>query len=217
MGNPFVIAEDAALKGLLQSITVADDKNANRPVKVWYGYPDVEVRDLSFPFITIDLIDIVQAEYRQTSGKIVDIDYAGQITPSENKAFRYDTPIAYDIVYQVTSYSRQPRHDRALISSLLNIFPSKYGYLTVPNQLGTESTQRTMILDGYVKRDAVDGETGNRRVLRIVFTVRVISEMPPQVAAAAITSVVQTVNVNTTTTSIPSGLLPLPLFEVTKN
>ena len=209
MGNPFVIAEDAALKTKLQEIIVTDDKNANRPVKVWYGYPDTEVRELSWPFITIDLIDIVQAEYRQTSGQIVDNDFGGQILPVANKGYRYGTPIAYDIVYQITTYSRQPRHDRALINSVFNIFPSKYGYLVVPNQLGTESTGRTMVLDGYVKRDAVDGETGNRRILRNVFTVRVISEMPPQVAEARLTGTVETVNINTTTTDIPSEFYPV--------
>ena len=59
MGNPFIIAEDLALKTLLSGITVSDDSNASRPVKAWFGYPDVEVRDQTFPFITIDLIDIM--------------------------------------------------------------------------------------------------------------------------------------------------------------
>jgi hypothetical protein len=209
MGNPFVIAEDAALKAKLQGIIVSDDKNNTRPVKVWYGYPDTEVRELSWPFITIDLIDIVQAEYRQTSGYLVDNDFDGQIAPSGSSVYRYTTPIAYDLVYQVTTYSRQPRHDRTLINAVFNIFPSKYGFLTVPNQLDTGSTNRTMMLDGYVKRDAVDGETGNRRILRNVFTVRVVSEMPPQTAAAILARTVETVKINTTTTDIPSQFYPV--------
>jgi hypothetical protein len=46
-----------------------------------------------------------------------------------------------------------------------------------------------MFLDGFVKRDAVEGETGNRRLLRNVFTVRIISELLPNQAATIIKSV----------------------------
>ena len=42
--DSFVFAEDKALKTLLQGITVSDLKSAPRPVKVWFGYPDVELR-----------------------------------------------------------------------------------------------------------------------------------------------------------------------------
>jgi hypothetical protein len=211
MGNPFIVAEDLALKTLLSGITVSDDTQATRVVKTWFGYPDVEVRDQAFPYITIDLIDILPGNDRQTSGYLVDTDYQGTVAAVAGSVYDYQIPVAYDLVYQVTSYARHPRHDRALMYQLLNKFPSKYGYLIVPNQLGTESSSRTMILDGFVKRDTVEGETGNRRLLRNVYTVRVISQMSPQTAAAAIKSV-QYVNLNATTSSIPSGKTPLPSF-----
>jgi hypothetical protein len=211
MGNPFIVAEDLALKTLLSGITVSDDTQATRVVKTWFGYPDVEVRDQAFPYITIDLIDILPGNDRQTSGYLVDTDYQGTVAAVAGRVYDYQIPVAYDLVYQVTSYARHPRHDRALMYQLLNKFPSKYGYLIVPNQLGTESSSRTMILDGFVKRDTVEGETGNRRLLRNVYTVRVISQMSPQTAAAAIKSV-QYVNLNATTSSIPSGKTPLPSF-----
>jgi hypothetical protein len=209
MGNPFIVAEDLALKTLLNGITVSDDTNANRPVKTWFGFPDVEVRDQAFPYITIDLIDILPGNDRQTSGYLVDTDYQGTIAAVAGYVYDYQIPVAYDLIYQVTSYARHPRHDRALMYQLLNKFPSKYGYLIVPNQLGTESSSRTMILDGFVKRDTVEGETGNRRLLRNVFTVRVISQMSPQAAAASIKAV-QYVDINATTSYIPSGKTPLP-------
>jgi hypothetical protein len=70
-----------------------------------------------------------------------------------------------------------------------------------------------MFLDGYVKRDAVDGETGNRRLLRNVFTVRIVSEMTPSVAMAAIPAATSVgINILTedgqrrTSSYIPSGL-----------
>jgi hypothetical protein len=86
---------------------------------------------------------------------------------------------------------------------LMNKFPSKYGFLRVPNELGTEQSSRSMFLDGFVKRDAVDGETGNRRLLRNVLTVRVISEMTPTQAKVAGKTVV-TVSINENNPSIPS-------------
>jgi len=79
----------------------------------------------------------------------------------------------------------------------------------VPNQLGTENSSRSMFLDGFVKRDAVEGETGNRRLLRNVLSIRVLSEMTPAQAATA-TKNVQYVDINATTSYIPSGMIPLP-------
>jgi len=208
MGEPFVIAEDNALKTFLQGMTVKDDKNQNRQVKVWFGYPDVEIRTQDFPFVTIDLIDIVPGNDRQTYGYMRDTDYRGTIAPVDGYEYTYLTPVAYDLVYQVTSYSRHPRHDRALIFQLMNKFPSKYGHLIVPNQLGTEDSSRSMFLDGFVKRDAVDSETGNRRLLRNVLSIRVLSEMTPQQAETA-TKLVDEVRINNTTSYIPSEYRPV--------
>jgi hypothetical protein len=203
MGNPFIIAEDLALKTYLDGLTVADQKNPTRPVKVWFGYPDVEIRDQSFPFLTIDLIDIVPANDRQTSGRLSDDDYRGTRTPVAGRVYEYDLPIAYDLSYQITSFSRHPRHDRALMFQLLNKFPSKFGNLLVPNELGTQFSARSMFLDGFVKRDAVEDETGNRRLLRNVFSIRILSEMTPRAAQTA-TRIVDTVKINRITTHIPS-------------
>jgi hypothetical protein len=208
MSNPFIVAEDLALKTLLSNITVADDKTTPRTVKVWFGYPDIEVRDQTFPFITIDLIDIMPGNERQTYGYLVDSDYQGTIAAVDGQAYTYITPVAYDLVYQITTYARNPRHDRALMFQLLNKFPSKYGNLIVPNELGTETSSRSMFLDGFVKRDAVQSETGNRRLLRNVLSIRVVSQMSPAQAAAA-TKLVSTVRINTTTSSIPSGYRPI--------
>lgn len=216
MSNPFIVAEDLALKTLLQGITVKDDKNQNRPVKVWFGYPDVEIRDQSFPYITIDLIDILPANNRQNSGYWVDNDYQGTITPEEGYVYSYITPVAYDLVYQVTSWARHPRHDRAIMYALFNKFPSKYGRLVVPNELGTEDSVRSMFLDGFVKRDTVDSETGNRRLLRNVYSLRVLSQMTPQQVTDAIRQV-ETIQVNNTTSYIPSEFLPAIPSVTTNN
>ena len=210
MGNPFLIAEDTALKALLQGMTVGDEKTASRPVKVWFGYPDVEIRAQEFPFVTIDLIDMIPANDRQTSGQLVDNDYRGTVAPISGKTYRYEVPVAFDLIYQITTYARHPRHDRAMMFQLTHKFPSKYGGLLVPNELGTETSRRHMFLDGFAKRDAVDGETGNRRLLRNIYTVRVISELTP-LDAGRRASRVEEVLVNLPeltdqTSNIPTGL-----------
>lgn len=187
MSNPFIIAEDNALKTLVQGMVVSDKKNMGRPVKVWFGYPDIELTDQVFPFVTLDLIDIVPANDRQHQGRLYDNDYQGTVAPGGEDSYAYDIPVAYDLVYQVTTYSRHPRHDRALQIQLLQRIPSKYGKLAVPNQLGTETAYRSMFLDGFTKLDTVEEDTGGaRRILRNALTVRVVSEMSPYQAAVAI-------------------------------
>jgi hypothetical protein len=190
MSNPFVIAEDLSLKTYLQGMTVVDEKNAGRAVQVWFGYPDVELRDQKFPFVTIDLIDVIPANDRQIQGRISDSDRQGTILPNGSLSYKYEIPVAYDLVYQITSYARHPRQDRALVIQLLQKFPSKFGKLAVPNQLNTETAYRSMFLDGFTKLDGVEEDTGGlRRILRNALTVRVVSEMSPYTAAIAIPQV----------------------------
>jgi hypothetical protein len=87
-----------------------------------------------------------------------------------------------------------------------NKFPAKYGNLPVSNQLGTETGMRSMFVDGYAKRDTFeDAESGNRRLLRNVFTVRVVSEMTPAAAIERLTATSSVViNLPQNNTSIPS-------------
>jgi hypothetical protein len=189
----FILAEDAALKSHLNGITVSDDKNSSRPVNVWFGYPDVEVRTQNYPFITIDLIDIRHALERQHSGYYYDSDRQGTEVSQSESFFGYEMPIAYDLIYQVVSYSRHPRHDRALAFQLMNKFPAMRGYLPVPNAVGTSTAQRHMFMEDFVKLDRAEGENGNKRTLRNIYTVRIVSEMSPATVAQRIPGV-QTVD-----------------------
>jgi len=203
----FILSEDLALKTLLTGITVADEKNSSRPVGVWFAYPDVESRNQSYPFITIELLDFAPATDRQTSGLFVDNDLQGTIAPTSGTAYTYEIPVPWNLVYQLTTYSRHPRHDRTIIAYLLNnIFVAKRGYLAVPNDLNTETAYRHLTLDEFVKRDTIED---NRRLYRNVFTVTVTSEGTAatySVTNPAITSV----KINTKTTAdIPSGQQPV--------
>jgi hypothetical protein len=206
----FLLAEDAALKSHLSGITVSDEKNPTRPVGVWFGYPDVEIREQIYPFITIDLITVRNAVERQTSGVIYDGDYSGTIAPVNGVFYQYEVPIAYDLLYQVTSYSRHPRHDRAIIFQLSQKFPGMRGHLAVPNDLGTYTAYRHMFLESTMKNDRSEGENGNKRLLRNIYTVRVISEMTPATASAVPIPDVETVRINQQVApSVPANMTPV--------
>jgi hypothetical protein len=203
----FILSEDLALKTLLTGIVVADDKNATRSVGVWFSNPDLESRAQSYPYITIELLDFDPATYRQHSGVFQDNDLQGTIAPSGNIVYNYEIPVAWDLMYQITTYSRHPRHDRAIIAHLLNqVFISKRGYLAVPNDLATETSYRHLILEEFTKRDTIED---NRRLYRNVFTVTVSSE-GTTATYTTVTNTVSTVNINKSTTAdIPSGQQPV--------
>lgn len=203
----FILSEDRALKDILLGMTVSDDKQPVRPVDVFYTIPDVEMRQQRYPYVTIDLVDIRPANDRQHSGYWKDSDFLGTIEPQEGVTYQYYTPVAYDLVYQVSSWARHPYHDRALMHQMLQSrFPSKYGKLPVPNDLGTEVAQRSMFLDGFAKMNFVED---GRRVFRNIFTVRVVSEMTPAQAEYVSGKLVERVLINKTTTDIPSSLDPV--------
>ena len=198
----FLVAEDEAIKNVLKTIYVADEKNASREVGVWFSNPDVESRQQSYPYLTVELIDVNWASYRQHSGTWVDNDKQGSVAPFGDMAYEYEMPVAWDLRYQITSYSRHPRHDRQIINAIItNKFPANRGYLSVKNELGTESSWRHMILEDFVKRDTIED---GRRLFRNVFTVTVTSETV--LGQGLGVPEAQEVVINTNPAHIPDGL-----------
>ena len=198
----FLLSEDAALKTILGGFTVADEKNATRAVGVYYAMPDTELRSQSYPFMTIELIDTNWAAYRQQSGVYVDDSAQGTRVPNATDIYTYEMPVAWDVVYQITTYARHPIHDRQIVAHLLNnVFPSRRGYLPITDDAGGGVTYRHLILEEFTKRDTVlDG----RRLYRNVFTVTVSSE---GLAATTVKGVrTEEVLLNPTIINIPSDL-----------
>jgi hypothetical protein len=198
----FIISEDEALKTLMQGIVVSDEKNNTRSVQAWFSNPDPELRNQSYPYVTIELIGVEWARYRQASGYMIDNDRQGTVSPSSGEVFEYEMPAAWDLMYQITSYARHPRHDRAIISHLLNNdFVANRGFLPVQNDLGTQTSYRHIILQDFAKRDTVED---GRRLFRNVFTVLVTSESTPTSGDSV--AWVEEVLINENPTNIPSGL-----------
>jgi hypothetical protein len=169
---PYIINEDKALKALLSGITVADSGNPTRPVGVWFGQPDVEIRQQSYPYITIELVGISEAFDRAHRG-YVDYPYNPEGSNAEEEyAGWYPIPVNLD--YQVTTYARQPRHDRQMINALFapGRLPLRFGLMQIPE----DGTVRRVDMLGFVKRDTTEQD---KRLFSNIYNVQVSSEFLP--------------------------------------
>jgi len=166
------LAEDEALRNHLKGLTVSDQRSDNegvaRPVGVWFGQPDQEIRDQSYPYITIDMIDVAEARERAMRGLVS--PYYLEPELSSDEGWVIDMPIPINIDYQVTTFARNPRHDRQILSQLMfDKLKLRFGYL-LPND---DTVRRLDVLD-ITKRDTV--EAGKRLFMNAI-TVRVSSEI----------------------------------------
>lgn len=167
----FILNEDAALKKLLTGMTVSDGGNAARPVGVWFGQPDAQLRPQVYPYITLDLIGISEAIERTHSG-IIELGYTPEGYNEVPEGYTSQYPIAVDLMYQVTTYARQPRHDRQILAQILgyNRLPLRFGMLHIPE----ENTTRRLDMLGVSKRDFTEAD---KRLFSNVFTISVSSEI----------------------------------------
>jgi hypothetical protein len=167
----FLISEDKALKAHIQGLHVVDEKNSSRPVGVWFGQPDLEIRAQSYPYMTLDLIDISDASERQHRGWI-NLPYAPEGS-DVTKKYAGEYPLPVNLDYLITTYARQPRHDRQIIAQLLNgPLQMRYGLLPVAD----DNSVRRLDFLGFGKRDTVED---GKRLFVNNFTVRVSSEIIP--------------------------------------
>ena len=185
----FLLDEDEAIRNLLKDMVVTDQKSVTeqgttRKVGVWFGQPDQELTAQKYPYITIDMIDITEAFERSHRGRVKPIYIQDPATIDGDNNFDPTTqgwdinyPIPVNIDYQITTYARQPRHDRELLAQLLYTkIPLRFATLdTGPNTVyGT--TRRLDVLD-VSKRDVT--EQGKRLFVNAI-TVRVSSEIAPE-------------------------------------
>lgn len=186
----FIISEDKALREKLQGMTVSDQKSDGqeipRQVGVWFGQPDQEIRAQSYPYITIDMIDIVRDQQREYRAKVKP-EYLSGPDVLTGDDWEIETPIPVSIDYQITTYSRHPRHDRQILAQLLGTkLPLRFGVLnvlegTVENEGGTTvNTVTTRRLDvmSVSKRDVTEQA---KRLFVNAITVRVSSEIPLEI------------------------------------
>jgi len=181
----FLLSEDEALRNLLKDMVVTDQKAAStqettRKVGVWFGQPDQEIRAQSYPYITIDMIDIAEDFARAHRGRVKPAYYEDPTTIGEDTSYDPDLhnweinyPIPVNIDYQITTYSRQPRHDREILAQLL--------YKKLPLRFATletdDNTVRRLDVLDISKRDVTEQA---KRLFVNAITVRVSSEISPE-------------------------------------
>lgn len=190
----FLLAEDEALKVRLSGLTVSDDRDASRDVQVFFRYPEGETERL-YPFITIELIDIVHARNRQHSvvdqyGYAEGDDFAnspGALTywPSTSDTLTVPDGFEYmkttefipvDILYQVSTFTRSFQHDRQLQYKLLyNKLGFRYNSIYIP----ADGTSRRLDLLDWTTADLLDPEAGyKKRIFRKIYTLQMSAELP---------------------------------------
>lgn len=182
----FLLGEDKALREKLQGMVVhdqkADGQEVARQVGVWFGQPDQELRAQSYPYITIDMIDLQRDTSREMRG-IVDAAYLqpDNLNVPGATQFEVDMPIPVNIDYQITTYARHPRHDREILAQLLGTRLIRFGYLEIVEKDVTSgntetitSTFRRMDLLSVAKRDSTEQA---KRLFVNAITVRVSSEI----------------------------------------
>ena len=176
----FLLSEDLALRTRLQGMVVNDQKAdgtsaGTRPVGVFYAMPDQELRTQTYPYATIEMIDVQKDSEREMRGTtdaayLIPKDATLMDDNGNPMEFLADLPIPVNIDYQITTFSRHPLHDREIVSQLLHKkLPFRFGYL----ELNDGTVRRLDVMD-VSKRDTV--EQGKRLFMNVV-TVRISSEV----------------------------------------
>lgn len=158
-------------------MTVTDGSSSARSVGVWFGQPDKELRAQDYPFIIVNLIRIGEARERVHSANPVHLPYLDDaVVLDDGEDILYDRPIPINIDYQVSSFSRHPRHDRQLLQQMMSRLPMRGGLIAVTHDKDDEATARRLDFLGINKRDRIED---NKRLFINDFTVRISSETYP--------------------------------------
>lgn len=197
--NQFLLAEDDALKNLLEGIVVPGDK-PGRTVPVWFRFPEGE-KQIIYPFITIDLIgidpayDLWTSMYRknensevfeeETTGAYMHTGlhepsvspsvWTAPTPPDPTKPLRRWNYLPYRLFYQVTTWSKFFAHDRVMTARLIrDIIMPRPSWLQVPS----DGTWKRMEPLGWSAADIPTQEGNVKRIFRKAFTVSVQTEIP---------------------------------------
>jgi hypothetical protein len=179
----WVLDEDNALKQKLLGnprfyvtnyASNPDGTTQTIPIQVFFRSPDVEIRTRTFPFVSIDLIDIVSEDDRahRSAGPIVPFDLETATPPAGFNMVADDFPLPWSLIYQLSCCSRQPTHDRQMTQLMYMMFPHQFGSLDMGN---FDGTVRRADLQNVVRRD-LPADDANKRIYRQIFTIGVSSQ-----------------------------------------
>jgi hypothetical protein len=194
----FILAEEAALKDYLTGIEVPSVPRKEPPeppikVGVWYRFPEGE-RQLKYPFIIIDLINVEPAYdlfhsmhyerpddgpyepltplYRPDFSPLLPPPPSGTI-PTAWNVLNY---LPFRLTFQVSTYARSNLHDRFLTSIFMtDIFPVRPNYI----RCAVDDTWRRVENLGMVQNNMPETtESGTKRIFRKFWTITMQASVP---------------------------------------
>lgn len=177
----FLLAEDAAMKKLVSGMTVPNAQNPEgKPVQAWYRYP-YDQREVTYPFITVELIGIAFAPDRAHSSGPVEVDYLPDLQRTGASSFQdyglmvQTEFVPIDLTYQVATYARSPLDERRITYQLLSYgrLPLRHGWVHVPE----DNTNRRLDNLGMQPADFLDEK--RKTVFSKVHTLRMNAEITP--------------------------------------
>jgi len=176
----FLLDEDRALRDWMKGITVSDHENATRNVEAWFGHPDLELREQKYPYITVDLLEIQEGIDRVHRGNLYLTNGPApegpptwwglpQIPDDQIWLGEMTTPV--DLIYQVGTWARNPRHDRQILRACITGKTSLRGGVIAT----ADGYTRRLDFLGHIKRDR---EEGGKRLFNNIFRLRMSAEVP---------------------------------------
>jgi hypothetical protein len=188
----FIFNEDRAMFTKLSGLVVGDVNapDSGRPVGVKWLDPDIELINLSFPSIIISNTGIVFDSERAANGWF-QLPYTPEgfsewddLTDFSASPYYAQTPIPYNINYQIEVLSRNNKHATFLTAILsgLDFLHARFGYLEIPE----DGTIRRMDLTAGPDRQSIHDRDG-KRLFHSVYSVRVSTELLPKEIESYIT------------------------------
>jgi hypothetical protein len=146
----------------------------------------MEIRDQVYPYITLDFIGYSE-DFERAHRGIITMPYYPEgvdkgttlASGAGSKQYTTEVPIPVNLDYQITTYARQPRHDRAIMAAMLSghRIPLRSGRLIVPE----DNTLRRVEFLGMSKKDTTD--QNGKRLFSNVYNIRISAEVLPTAIA----------------------------------
>lgn len=192
----FVLAEEAALKQYVSGLQVPNPREGGglSEVPVWFRWPESE-RRMSYPFITIDLLSIAPAYDRWTS--VYDVGnmplyfegegenpdrwgmyypgYSPDVTTDPDKSYSIQRYLAYNLMFQISTFARSAYHDRFLTSRLMT---DVFGPRSFRIPVDADHASRRCELLQWTSSDSMETGEASKRIFRKIYTVLMETEIP---------------------------------------
>jgi hypothetical protein len=181
----FIFNEDRAMVNKFSNLVVGDVNapDSGRAVEVLWLDPETELVNLNFPCIVINNTGIVFDEERAAAGwfqlPYTPEGFESWDNPEEVAQSPYfaQTPIPYNINYEIEVLSRNNKHSTFLTAVLSgpDFLSARFGYLEIPE----DGTIRRMDLVAGPDRQSIH-DRDDKRLFSSVYSVRVSTELLPK-------------------------------------